>query len=274
MKEAFATWILKTSAITHSVTSSPVLEAGHTPSDLPDGQMIGLSGQDPVPANLSAQQDNVKVLTMNDTSGPRSSGLSPPASLQQSLANKLQAKTASRGSTLYALTWKDRATPLGRRICALRASARRTSDSGCGGWPTPQSRDHFPAHSETYVAAKKAQCHGMQNLNDFAALAGWPTPEAEEARRGYQNRSNGKKGSQESMTTVVVNSLGDKPHLQPHSPARLTAAGDLLTGSGAGMSDGGQLNPAHSRWLMGYPEEWDACAPTVTPSSRKSRRNS
>ena len=34
-----------------------------------------------------------------------------------------------------------------------------------------------------------------------------------------------------------------------------------------------KIDPAHTRWLMGYPVEWDACAPTVTPSSRKLRRS-
>jgi len=33
-------------------------------------------------------------------------------------------------------------------------------------WPTPQARDHFPAHKPEYIAAKKAQGHGMSNLND------------------------------------------------------------------------------------------------------------
>jgi hypothetical protein len=169
---------------------------------------------------------------------------------------------------LYALTWKDRATPSGRLICALRASARRTSasvsSSERSGWPTPQMRD-FRSGGEDRVSNPDRS----NNLNDFSLMAGWPTPEAEEARRGYQNRNNGKKGSQESMTTIVVNALGDKPHLPPHGPARLTASGQLLTGSSAGMESGGQLNPLHSAWLMGYPCVWDQSAERVLTKKKR-----
>lgn len=42
-------------------------------------------------------------------------------------------------------------------------------------YPTPTHRDHFPAHSPEYIAAKKAQGHGMSNLSDIEPLGMTPT---------------------------------------------------------------------------------------------------
>ncbi|WP_337141884.1 MULTISPECIES: DNA cytosine methyltransferase [Pseudomonas] len=128
---------------------------------------------------------------------------------------------------------------------------------------------YFPAHSPEYIAAKKAQGHGMANLNDLAQLAGWPTPSCQNDRTGNpesalsMTRKDGSKVQQRLQDFAAI-----------AAPARLTACGQMLTGSSAGMASGGQLNPAHSRWLMGLPPEWDACAPTETPSMLKRRRSS
>ena len=50
-------------------------------------------------------------------------------------------------------------------------------------WPTPCSRDHFPPHSPQYIAEKRAQGHGMSNLNDY--VGGQLNPKWVEWLMGY-----------------------------------------------------------------------------------------
>ncbi|WP_244614115.1 MULTISPECIES: hypothetical protein [unclassified Brucella] len=101
------------------------------------------------------------------------------------------------------------------------------------------------------------------DLNDFAMLAGWPTPMAGTPAQNGNNMA----GNNDSSRKTVECCITDQP-------ARLTATGEMLTGSSAGMESGGQLNPAHSRWLMGLPPEWDDCAVTAMQSLRPQRKRS
>ena len=269
-------------------TSLPGLPSGITHSIRPAGGDARY-GPAPVRANLSARQAKALGLLTSGTYGRTSTGSSSSAALGSALASRLQVKTALLGSTLYKLTWRERATPAGHLIPALRASVLRTSDSGSTGSPCEGSdgrsrldqlpRQAAPAGWPTCTAqdavrgAKEARPWDTgKPLNQIAALAGWPTPKANDdkmARRSTEAAHRFMERPQRSSE------LGIEAHQVVHGqPARLTASGQMLTGSDAGMESGGQLNPAHSRWLMGLPPEWDACAVTAMQSMPSKRQRS
>ena len=89
----------------------------------------------------------------------------------------------------------------------------------------------------------------IDQLARQAYLSAWPTPPSKE---NFRSRSGDRQG-EISMDQIA-----------PDGPARLTASGEMLTGSNAGMESGGLLDPAHSAWLQGLPAGWDELLRTVT----------
>ena len=240
---------------THNATSLPESAAGHTPCNLPDGLPTGPCGRDHAPASRSASQEKEKELRTNGTSGPCLPNSSEPATLQRCLANRLRQRLAGIGSPEYSLTWKEWTINGQEPICALRASALRTSDSDCSGWPTPNTNNVKGAYLDDAKNLARKQAGRQVNLQDVARLAGWPTPIVNDVTGsthcyGKMNRD----GTREVFLKLpgavkLFNAETEKPAAS-------------------------RLNPLFSLWLMGYPVEWGYCGAQAMPSSPKSRRSS
>ena len=377
-----------------SAISSPESESGHMPCDRPGGRMTALSGPALAPASLSVPPASNPACPTIATSGPSGSTSSASAILTLSLVSRLKARSATAGSTLFKLTWKESVTPSRRSVSLLRASVRRISDNDCGSWPTPQATDMTGGGMAARAMGETR--HGS-NLRDFAMLSGWPTPnagpqndtdtnwpalraackekhingngfgltlgmastlaswptprredsESTGAHRGVpdtlhsatqlagwatpmagtpaQNGNNAAGNNDYSRSVVALASWhtpvvrdhrnsggnGTNPRDLPRqahqaywqTPAtdsfrsrggdrkdemgldqqartipmpvmRVDRYGRPVSGFDAATTAGGQLNPAHSRWLMGLPAEWDACAPTGMRFARRLPKSS
>lgn len=279
-----------------NVTFSPESEDGHSRCNSQEYRQVQDCGQEVPRANHSVPQENNWDSSMSDTLPRCSSISSASAALQSSLGNKLRQQLENLGCAIYKLTWREKTTPSGLPYSQLVASAHRTNATDFSlersnwytpttnifpqpdtirglqtlagqakhltTWPTPTTRDHKDGKECLNVPTNSL-------LGREVWKAGWPSPCAQNGTvNGYKDPEKVIKrkeaGRQQNLQDVVILT----------QPIRITASGQMLTGSDAGMEISGQLSPAHSRWLMGFPPEWDDCAVMAMPSSRKLQRNS
>lgn len=196
----------KTSKDTASATSSRALVDGPKLFVSPDGLTLFPCGPEAVRASRSAKRGSEKAPTTNGTFGQSSGDSSPSAALQQSLENRLRAATDVNGSPEYELIWKHWDMPSGVPICALRASARRTSDSDCSGWPTPRcqdSRGECPETKDARNARYKAEGKQTGGSGAGSTLAGWPTPMAGSKETETYNASGNTDSSRKTVGLVA-----------------------------------------------------------------------
>lgn len=253
---------------TTSAISSAASAAGRSRCDLPAQMMLPGFGPEAVRANPIHPPAKDSVTPIRETSGRSSSASSASADLSELLVNKLRQRLSTVGSMEYRQTWKRKTTPLGRSYWAHTASVRRTSDSDCTGWPTPQRSDEV--EGARTVPDSKQVCPGRE-LNRI--IAGWPTctvGDSANARNATANRSD--LDSQHHAGTTLVDAVelagwatpnlsdwkaGTTEGRQQKSLGQDASRSSAETASCAGLV----LNPAMSRWLQGYPPSWDRNSP-------------
>lgn len=239
--------------------SSRVSADGRKPCALSDSPTKQGSGQVRRPASRSASPVKNSDSTIPATLPPNSLILSASAALAGSLANRLAARFASDGRGLYKTSYKNMDISPHSQCFRLVASARPIDvsafTSALTTWLTPTVTMIGGRSAE--AAERRRQHDGRAklwhpgSLWEQATLTIWATPAARDGKGGYKGGRirNGKL----SLDTLDVSA-------QLSTPIRFVPSGGVLIGFYVATAASGQLNPALSRWLMGFPQIWDLAA--------------
>ena len=254
-----------TSNPSRNATFSRASVDGPMPSDLQDGPMKDLFGQEVVHANRLARPANAKASTTTATSGLLSDSLSPSDDLQRSLESRLRARL--NGSDLCEVIWKIWTTPWGQSLSKPRARVRITSATDTGLWATIRASDGEKGGPNMQFGA---------GGTPLLAMAAWPTIRANKLGPPDSH------GNLAMWATATAHERTHTPRKVHHGQQLANQAVEAatwpktipLSGQSEPTEKRGALNPEFVCWLMGYPTVWLSCAGSETPSTRARRRNS
>lgn len=196
--------------------------------------------------------------------------------LQKRLESNLKQVLPTGGLTMFIKDWKEKVTPLGRRICQLAARERPIEDSGYSGWLTPRAKITAGGeYKDTEMAIARCMGPHANDLRDFVRMVPWPTPCTPSGgrttsieRMDATGRTMDGRKHTASLEHAVRFSCWATPKASDskgnsylttenrRTELRKQIHGINSNGSHAQMENQGRLNPAFSRWLMGFPKAW------------------
>lgn len=121
------------------------------------------------------------------------------------------------------------------------------SEGDIAAWATPNTMDFFTIRSDESLKRAKSKA-GCSNLKDQVPVSAWPTP---------------MKNDDNHSRTSDPQAYAERSLARPKSGTSLALYAQCYATYGQEYAETqpelscvGQLNPALSRWAMGYPQEW------------------
>ena len=239
-----------------------------------------ISSQQDTLASPSPKRETGKAKKTHVTSGRTSAKLLHPKD-PLGLFSKTFMVTSAWDSTLCSLTWKPKATPQGRLLFQLAASAHPISEIESGLWATPNTMDHLPLRSkESMERMKEGHRKGRKRPSNLREQVNpeyvkmWATPRTTDGTGGpRQLDEKGRRISKTNPDLKFGANLADQVRMWPTPTTRDHKGGyqggrirngkvswdtlDVAVQHTDNQSKtGGQLNPMWVEWLMGYPKGW------------------
>lgn len=214
------------------------------------------------PARTSALRVVGQELTEND----QASGVKCRASLAKFSRATSSWKTAQRSllgdSDESSVIWPRSGMTADGKCWELPMSERRTSGTGSGLWPTPQTRGFtndgdlmalgrmFDSYEEMSRMAYRAADKKKQQY--------WPTPTV----CGNYNRKGASPTSGDDLATAVLKCA--TPTARDWKSGKASQATMERNSRPLSEQIGGSLNPTWVEWLMGWPLGWTDLKPSAT----------
>ena len=198
---------------------------------------VQLTRPEPSETNQDTGTDALETAACPPTAAAEASASTPTDAMDSPDIAGWQTPDAAAGHT--------RGWPVPPEKLEKRLKDSRQAHQVIAGWTTPMGRDYKDTPGMSQMRTNPIGTTRERNDHlprQVAGIKGWNTPTA--------NDSNVGKG--------YTRDRGDK------EKPRLTNGGLMRSGSPAPTEKRGALNPQFSRWLMGFPTEWDSFVPTAT----------